>query len=49
MYLGQRSWKSFLANGVNYIVLLLYAIIFVLINLIIDLTYSWIDPRIRYQ
>ena len=27
---------------------LLYAIIFVLINLIIDLTYSWIDPRIRY-
>lgn len=28
---------------------LLYAIIFVLINLIIDLTYSWIDPRIRYQ
>ena len=27
MYLGQRSWKTFLANAVNYAVLLLYAII----------------------
>ena len=28
---------------------LLYAGIFVLINLVIDLAYGWIDPRIRYQ
>lgn len=28
---------------------LLYAVIFVFINLAIDLAYGWIDPRIRYQ
>lgn len=28
---------------------LLYAVIFVLANLLVDLTYGWIDPRIRYQ
>ena len=28
---------------------LLYAGIFVLVNLVIDLAYGWIDPRIRYQ
>ncbi len=28
---------------------LIYAIIFVVINLAVDLSYAWIDPRIRYQ
>jgi peptide/nickel transport system permease protein len=28
---------------------LLYAIIFVLANLLVDLAYGWIDPRIRFQ
>ena len=28
---------------------LLFAVIFVVINLIIDLTYALIDPRIRFQ
>ena len=28
---------------------LLYGIIFVLINLVIDVSYGWFDPRIRYQ
>jgi ABC-type dipeptide/oligopeptide/nickel transport system permease component len=28
---------------------LLYGVIFVLINLIIDVSYAWIDPRIRYE
>lgn len=27
---------------------LLYAIIFVFVNLAIDLAYGWIDPRVRY-
>jgi len=28
---------------------LLYGVIFVLINIVIDLSYGWFDPRIRYQ
>ena len=28
---------------------LLFAVIFVFINLVIDLLYAWIDPRIRYE
>jgi peptide/nickel transport system permease protein len=28
---------------------LLYGSVFLLVNLIIDLSYGWIDPRIRYQ
>jgi peptide/nickel transport system permease protein len=28
---------------------LLYGFIFVLINLVVDLSYGWFDPRIRYQ
>ena len=28
---------------------LLYGTIFVLINLVIDVSYGWVDPRIRYQ
>ena len=28
---------------------LLYAMVFVVINLIVDLAYGVIDPRIRYQ
>ncbi|HTG12243.1 MAG TPA: ABC transporter permease [Candidatus Eisenbacteria bacterium] len=28
---------------------LLYGVIFVLINLVVDVSYGWFDPRIRYQ
>ena len=28
---------------------LLYGLIFIVINLILDLAYAWMDPRIRYQ
>jgi ABC-type dipeptide/oligopeptide/nickel transport system permease component len=28
---------------------LLYGLIFTLINLAVDLSYGWLDPRIRYQ
>jgi peptide/nickel transport system permease protein len=28
---------------------LLYAVIFVLVNVVVDLSYAWLDPRIRYS
>jgi peptide/nickel transport system permease protein len=28
---------------------LLYALIFVAVNALVDLSYAWLDPRIRYQ
>jgi peptide/nickel transport system permease protein len=28
---------------------LLYAVIFVVVNFAVDLSYAWLDPRIRYQ
>ncbi len=28
---------------------LLYGLIFTAINLLVDLSYGWLDPRIRYQ
>jgi peptide/nickel transport system permease protein len=27
---------------------LLYALIFVAVNVLVDLSYAWLDPRIRY-
>jgi peptide/nickel transport system permease protein len=41
--LNDRDWMM-IQNLV-----LLYGVIFVLINLVIDLSYAWIDPRIRYE
>jgi peptide/nickel transport system permease protein len=41
--LNDRDWMM-IQNLV-----LLYGVIFVLINLIIDVSYAWIDPRIRYE
>ncbi len=41
--LNTRDWME-IQNLV-----LLYAVIFVIINLVVDLSYGWIDPRIRYQ
>jgi peptide/nickel transport system permease protein len=28
---------------------LLYAVVFVVVNLITDMSYAWLDPRIRYD
>ena len=28
---------------------LLVAVVFVLVNLLVDLLYGWLDPRIRYE
>jgi peptide/nickel transport system permease protein len=41
--LNDRDWMM-IQNLV-----LLYGVIFVLINLVVDLSYAWIDPRIRYE
>jgi ABC-type dipeptide/oligopeptide/nickel transport system permease component len=41
--LSKRDWM------VIQNLVLLYAVIFTLINLIVDLSYGWIDPRIRYE
>jgi peptide/nickel transport system permease protein len=27
----------------------LYAVVFVMLNILVDLTIAWLDPRIRYQ
>ena len=38
---------------IDYIVIqnlvLLYGVVFVVINLLIDISYAWLDPRIRYS
>jgi peptide/nickel transport system permease protein len=41
--LTERDW-SLIQNLV-----LIYGLIFVLINLLVDLSYAWFDPRIRYE
>ena len=41
--LNKRDWM------VIQNLVLLYGIIFVAINLLVDLSYAWIDPRIRYR
>jgi ABC-type dipeptide/oligopeptide/nickel transport system permease component len=28
---------------------LLYVVVFVVVNLITDMSYAWLDPRIRYD
>jgi peptide/nickel transport system permease protein len=28
---------------------LLYGVIFIFVNLVVDVSYGWFDPRIRYQ
>ena len=32
----------------TYLAEVLYAVIFVLVNFLVDLSYAWLDPRIRY-
>jgi peptide/nickel transport system permease protein len=42
MAVGERDWML-IQNLV-----LFYGIVFTLVNLLVDLSYAWIDPRIRY-
>jgi peptide/nickel transport system permease protein len=37
------------AHSVGEDLVLLYAAIFVLVNVLVDLSYAWLDPRIRYS
>jgi peptide/nickel transport system permease protein len=41
--LNERDW-TIVQNLV-----LLYGVLFTLVNLVVDLSYSWFDPRIRYS
>lgn len=41
--IGQRDYP--LVQGL----ILLFAVVFLLTNLLVDLTYGWLDPRIRYE
>ena len=40
--LNERDWM------VIQNLVLIYGVNFVVINLLVDLSYAWIDPRIRY-
>jgi peptide/nickel transport system permease protein len=41
--LGERDWV--MIQGL----VLIYGVIFTVVNLLVDLSYAWLDPRIRYQ
>ena len=49
--LGRAMVEAFV--DIDYIVIqnlvLLYGLVFVVINLLIDISYAWLDPRIRYS
>jgi ABC-type dipeptide/oligopeptide/nickel transport system permease component len=46
LMVGAVLWKDFrLAQGA----ILLVAVSFVLVNLLVDISYAWLDPRIRYE
>ena len=49
--LGRRLVSAFFER--DYVVIqnlvLLYRVVFVLTNLVVDVSYAWIDPRIRYN
>lgn len=47
--IGQYSWNALIVNDFNAVqgFVLLIGVVYVLLNLVIDLTYSLIDPRIR--
>ena len=39
------EWGVFVMQNLVFV----YAIVFVMINIVIDLTIAWLDPRIRFQ
>lgn len=46
LMVGAIMWKDFkLAQGA----ILLTSVSFVLVNLLVDVSYAWLDPRIRYE
>ena len=41
--IADRDWNIIQA------LVFLYAVVFVFVNLIVDLSYAWVDPRIHYK
>lgn len=37
------------AGGLGPLAVLFFAIVIVVMNLLVDLSYAWLDPRIRYS
>ncbi len=48
--LGYLAWEAISHNDFPVVqaVVLLFSAVYVLINLLVDLTYTFLDPRIRY-
>jgi peptide/nickel transport system permease protein len=49
--LGRLSFQALLQRDYPMVMgnLLMFAVLFSLINILVDLTYAWVDPRIRYE
>lgn len=47
---GRLAYQSMLQRDIPLVMgtLLLFALLFLVINVLVDLLYSWLDPRIRY-
>ena len=41
-------WLHTYISLVTLLVVLFFSVLYVLINLLVDLSYLWLDPRIRY-
>ena len=49
--LGKAMVEAFVTLDYTVIqnLVLLYSIVFIVINLLVDISYVWLDPRIRYS
>ena len=49
--MGRLLVESILARDYPVIqgAVLIFALLFILVNLVVDLVYAWIDPRVRYE
>ena len=46
---GRRTWRPPLPAAVRFILLILFAALVCVLNIVTDLLYAIFDPRIRYQ
>jgi peptide/nickel transport system permease protein len=49
--IGQYAYGAVTSNDFNAVqgFILLVAVIYVVLNLLVDILYGWLDPKIRYQ
>jgi len=49
--LGRAMVEAALERDMTVVqnIVLLYALIFIAVNILVDLSYAWLDPRIRYE